>query len=313
MADSKIEWTDATWNPTRGCSRVSAGCDNCYAMNQAHRFSNAGGPYDGLTTIRRGKVDWTGKVRLVPEMLERPLHWRKPRRIFVNSMSDLFHESLLNEEILRVFAVMAAAPYHTFQILTKRPERALTWFRDVDLFRLGEQMRALELPANGRSYPRTADVWPLPNVWLGVSVEDQKTADERIPLLLECPAAIRFVSAEPLLGPIRFADVPGFNKAGSAGRELLRNFWVIVGGESGPGARPFDLQWARGILEQCRTASVPCFVKQLGAITVDSDFCEKDGTPAIILGMKDRKGGDMNEWPEQLRVREFPRAEARRG
>src|SRR5690606_22560010 len=172
-----IEWTQGTWNPVSGCTRVSPGCDNCYAMRQAHRFSGNCQPYEGLTTIRRGKVDWTGSVRFVPEMLEVPLQ-RKPTTWFVNSMSDLFHESLTNEQIASAFGGMAATPQHTYQILTKRPKRMREWFGWLD----------------GRR--------PLHNVWLGVSCEDQARADERIPHLLSTPAAVRFVSAEPLLGPI---------------------------------------------------------------------------------------------------------------
>ena len=128
MSDSKIQWTDKTWNPVRGCSRISSGCDNCYATGQAHRFSGTGMPYDGLTVIRNGKVDWKGEARFIPEKLAEPLKWKKPCRVFVNSMSDLFHDSITDEQIAAVFGVMAACPQHTFQILTKRPKRMLAWF-----------------------------------------------------------------------------------------------------------------------------------------------------------------------------------------
>lgn len=263
MADTTIQWTDAVWNPVRGCTIISPGCTNCYAMRQAHRFSGPGKPYEGLTRSRdkHGPV-WTGDVRLVREHLDVPLRWRSPKRIFVNSMSDLFHEGLTADEIAEVFAVMARAPQHTFQILTKRPERM----------------------------PAIASRFNLPNVWLGTSVEDQARADERIPHLLATPAAIRFLSCEPLLGPV---DLRAFLE-GDAARK-----WVIIGGESGPSARPFDLAWARSIIAQTRDAGAACFVKQLGA---------KYEAPSVSSGIlkKDRKAGDPSQWPEDLRVREWP-------
>jgi protein gp37 len=485
MGDTSIEWTDATWNPTRGCSRVDDdGCKNCYAMRFAHRFSAPGQPYEGLTILRpktasRPGVDWSGKARLVPDQLDLPLRWRRPRKVFVDSMSDLFHESLSNEDIAAVFGVMAAARQHTFQVLTKRPQRALEFFRQagiagrVDLFRhlalagrldeyfaeertepilgwpgywitskgrvlsdhkgerremkpmTGEQghsrvmlyregetarplihrlvlsvfddvepdeqgchidgdptnnalwnLRAGSQAVNwqdskrhgtrrrysklsqeqvdeirrlgadgvsgaeigrrfgisdtqarnilsGRQWgPEYEPEWPLKNCWLGVSVSNQKNADERIPLLLQCPAAIRFVSYEPALGPVDFepwlggstrihlcASIEGMlrNKAfddfkDEAGRTLPREAvklqlehlrssgvkvlrvgaecddfddqngcrghrrpgldWVIVGGESGNGARPMDEAWARSARDQCATAGVAFFYKQ---------------------------------------------------
>lgn len=302
MARTSIEWTDRVWNPVRGCSRVSPGCDNCYAMRQAHRSSGPGGAYEGLTRIGKRGVDWAGFARLIPEQLDQPLRWRRPRRIFVNSMSDLFHPSLTNEEITRVFAVMVLAEQHTFQVLTKRPARAAGWFAAADLFRISEQMHLLDLPANGRGYPRLVDKWPLPNVWLGVSVED-RAAKVRIDQLRELPAALRFLSLEPLIEDLGELDLRGID-------------WVIVGGESGHGARPFDVAWTESIVQQCREAKVACFVKQLGALPFDSR--ESDRTvdephpggagadPSCRLGLIDRKGGDMREWPEHLRVREFP-------
>ncbi len=394
--DSKIQWTDATWNPTRGCSRVSPGCDNCYAMGQAHRFSAPGRgkdgvpqPYAGLTTIRRGKVDWSGRVILIPEMLDRPLRWKRPRRVFVNSMSDLFHEALSNEEIAAVFGVMAAAPQHQFQVLTKRAKRMREWFEwcerrgeqglamfpdDPLSWRIG-QMLACELRKHGlnghrpgtratgyQDFSPQSQPWPLPNVWLGCSTENQEQADKRIPDLLACPAAVRLVSAEPLLGPIEL-NLPTrkYERAPSVTRGDLnpaeRQFfsdpgcahccngdrcddpthlerrrcpycrgtgsarvldWVIVGGESGPGARTCEVNWVRSIVEQCHGASVACFVKQLGAqpiLPAGENLLELpdgvgwiapelDGEAALLLN--DRKGGDPSEWPMDLRVREFP-------
>lgn len=321
MAETSIEWTNATWNPVRGCSRVSPGCDNCFAMCQAHRFSGPGKPYEGLTTIRRGKVDWTGSARLVPSMLEQPLRWKKPRRIFVNSMSDLFHESLSDEDIDRVFAIMARCPQHTFQVLTKRPKRMLEYFADVQARSVAweetDEIREAQSDVDGFDDNKTEwglrltrqneealqnvrafwDGVPLPNVWLGVSAENQEQADKRIPLLLQCPAAVRFVSAEPLLGPI---DLIYAAFDGSWGVEDMgRLDWVIVGGESGHGARPCNVEWIRSIVKQCGDAGVPVFVKQLGAEPVD-------GHGWRDYRISHNKGGNMLEWPDDLRVREFP-------
>lgn len=231
---SKIEWTDATWNPIRGCSEVSEGCRNCYAMRQAHRFDKPGGPYEGLTRVSGGEIKWTNEVRLVPELLDQPLHWRKPKRIFVNSMSDLFHEKVPDHFIMQVFVTMQKAPQHIYQILTKRPKRMREWVRHF------------------------TDREPA-NVWLGVSCEDQKTANERIPLLLQTPAAIRWISAEPLLGAI---DMNGIRNA-ECGAALD---WVVAGGESGPSARPMHPDWARSLRDQCLAAGVPFFFKQWGGI-----------------------------------------------
>lgn len=297
---SNIEWTDKSWNPIRGCTAVSPGCENCYAQRQAHRFSGPGKAYEGLTRLTAHGPKWTGKIRLVPEKLDEPLRWRKPRRIFVNSMSDLFHEDVPFSYIYTCFKVMRDSPRHTFQVLTKRPQRMRDFFDGC-----------------------RNSAWPLPNVWLGVSAENQATADERIPLLLETPAAVRFVSAEPLLGPIDFARnglwLCEHWKTGDRG-----NWWwepqslrgpgqvmldqIIIGGESGPSARPCDVDWIRSIKDQCAAASVACFVKQLGAhVTTDH---QADNSPVWEAGgrifTKHSKGGDPDEWPEDLRVRQFP-------
>lgn len=332
-----IEWTDASWNPLRGCSRVSEGCRHCYAEQVAARFSGPGQPYEGLAT--RGPARWTGKVRLVEEHLADPLRWTKPRRIFVNSMSDLFHESVPDEWIDRVFAVMALAPQHTFQVLTKRPERmraylSPSFLRYGSIIAAASRLRdaAPRLCRIGISNPTVVH---FPNVWLGVSVEDQRTADERIPLLLQTPAAVRFVSYEPALGPVNFDRClpgPGPTERASA---LIRWSgtspcsapstgldWIIVGGESGPGARPLDVVWIDETERQCRAAGVPLFVKQFGARPYvsnvnlydwpdDVEFIdpppEVSAAGAAGLKLRDRKGGDMSEWPESLRRREFPR------
>lgn len=353
MAESKIEWTDAVWNPVRGCSRVSPGCDACYAMGQARRFDVPGGAYEGLTRIGKRGVDWSGVVRLVPEALEIPLGWRKPRKVFVNSMSDLFHESLSDEAIADVFGVMAVcggrdlswcaqseaggggafhgqgdgyepcgkwtdsqgtthqmkmpryrSGPHTFQVLTKRAERMQRTVSSSSFRKLVE--RAAYKWAHDRTDAggladaiENGDAWPLRNVWLGVSVENRKHGVPRIGLLRSVPAAVRFLSIEPQLEDVGELDLTGIH-------------WVIVGGESGNGARPFDIGWARSIVDQCRAAAVPCFVKQLGArpfergVGLLDDDCP-DAVDVVRVALKNRKGGDVTEFPDDLRVREFPR------
>ena len=260
MGQSSIEWTDVTWNPATGCTKVSPGCAHCYAEAVAPRTFR-GRPFTD--------------VKFHPERLEQPLHWRKPRRVFVNSMSDLFHEDLPVSVIYDIFEVMRRCPQHVFQVLTKRPER----------------MRSL---LNGCI---TGIEAPLPNVWLGVSVENQAMADERIPVLLDTPAALRFLSVEPLLGPVDIS--PWLHGYGGLPRASTID-WVIVGGESGPKARPCDLLWIQNVLRGCRAASVPVFVKQLGRRPVVAG----DSACTWIV---DRKGGKPDEWPEELRVREMPR------
>ena len=223
---SRIEWTEETWNPVTGCTKVSPGCQHCYAERFSERFRGVPGhPYEmGFDLTLR------------PERLAKPLGWKKPRRVFVNSMSDLFHEDVPDEFIDRVFAVMAMAHWHTFQVLTKRAVR----MRDY-LASRSKNVKYWEKPAQELDYPFIRLLqFPFQNIWLGVSVEDQKRTDERIPLLLETPAAVRFVSAEPLLGMIDF------------GEALNEIDWVIVGGESGPGARPMNPDWVRSIRDQCR-------------------------------------------------------------
>jgi protein gp37 len=329
---SDIEWTDATWNPVRGCTKVSSGCKHCYAERFAERFRGVPGhPFE------RGF-----DVRLVPEALSLPIHWRRPRRVFVNSMSDLFHEAVPFYFIDMVFGVMAACEVttnygegHTFQVLTKRPERMREYLST-------DRRRAWAKSAVDRGGGENPDPLydqiayrdgPLPNVWLGVSVEDQAAADQRIPLLRETPAAVRFLSCEPLLGPVdlRMVTRRTFGLP-SGGRGLAGELgWVIVGGESGPGVRPCDVDWVRSLVEQCRAAGVPAFVKQLGARAQAGYYDDawrglyeqggfewpepegwdpRDGQPQVDakvrLRFSDRKGGDPAEWPEDLRVREMP-------
>jgi protein gp37 len=236
---SAIEWTDATWNPTTGCDRVSPGCDHCYALTLAKRLK----AMDNPRYQNDGRPSSSGPgfgLTLHSDKLADPLSWRDPRFVFVNSMSDLFHAGVPKTFIRRAFATMQNAQRHTFQILTKRPARMAKVLRDVQ-----------------------PD--PLPNVWLGTSVEDQHHADKRVDLLLETPAAVRFLSCEPLLGPIDLR------------RWVGRLEWVIVGGESGHHARPMDPSWVRAIRDQCVVAGVPFFMKQWGGRTPKAGGREIDG------------------------------------
>jgi protein gp37 len=468
-----IEWTDRTWNPVTGCTKVSPGCAHCYAEGVADRFwaTQYVNPWPMAASSRPRQFT---DVYCHEDRLLEPLSWRKPARVFVNSMSDLFHEDVPDAFIDKVFAVMALAPRHTFQILTKRPERMLRYCTSIgfddgefepDLD--GEAMRDAMIEGAAQSiyarlHPREdPSHWlavhqPLTNVWLGVSVENQHFADERIPLLIKTPAAVRFVSYEPALGPVDFspwiggrrgcaeehrgrsvsgggvrsaedrrarpdlADQAEAEASGEAGRRLpagsgddeghqapragallgvaafqgadsgrddrqsrerpqtaepsrqpdagdefgaggscadrsrevptgrrteqsgeahasLRRGdsatpssgraaevdcgivqrerqnhlqdrsrptldWIICGGESGPGARPFDLAWARSIVAQCQAAGVPVFVKQLGK----HPTCDHCGDAAAVFGVKHPKGGDITEFPADLQVREFP-------
>lgn len=342
MADhTHIEWTDATWNPITGCSVVSAGCKHCYAMKLAgarlqHHPSRA-----GLTVETKAGPVWNGQVRLNEAWLDQPLRWRRPRRIFVCAHGDLFHESVPDEWIDQVFAVMMLAPWHTFQVLTKRPERALEYLtakwqpapaqtvavpgftrfkipaetegdtrRDyiVDACYAVAELAGLDQRKGFWRADDTAEhshsAWPLPNVWLGVSVEDQAAADERIPLLLQTPAAVRWVSAEPLLGPVDLTDIDGgawrelpaeewiegmddddnppamridalagqrLHRFGDYSERCSRIDWVVAGGESGTGARPMHPDWARSLRDQCAAAGVPFLFKQWGAWAPDWD------------------------------------------
>lgn len=233
---SSIEWTEATWNPVRGCARLSPGCEHCYAERMAHRFSSPGAAYENLTELSKKGPRWTGKVTLVHAALSEPLSWRRPRMIFVNSMSDLFHRDVPLQFIASVFDTMRAAHWHTFQILTKRADR------------LAQVASALSWPSN---------------VWMGVSVESAEYC-QRIELLRTVPAHVRFLSLEPLLGPLPDLDLRGIS-------------WVIVGGESGPGARPIQEDWVREIHRQCRGNSVPFFFKQWGGVRKKSSGRLLDG------------------------------------
>lgn len=314
---TEISWTDETWNPTTGCDRVSPGCDHCYAMTLAKRLKGMG----SAKYQRDGDPRTSGPgfgLTVHPDALDIPIHWRKPRRVFVNSMSDLFHPDVPASFIRRVWSTMSVTPRHTYQILTKRPQR-MAKFMDAAVQEWGEGLLTV-----------------LPNVWLGTSVENQRYADLRIPHLLATPAAVRFLSIEPLLGPVDLSVYLGAHherssrslpqvrrgseasacrersgaasrsrraedgiRAGGESNDPLRGGippevapsidWVIVGGESGPGARPMEREWAENIVEQCQAAGVAVFVKQLGT----------------LLGGKHHQ--DIDTFPAGLQRREFPR------
>ncbi len=220
-----IEWTEVTWNPVRGCARESDGCRHCYAERMAYRFSGDGLPYQGLVKMTSQGPKWTGKVNLIHDLVEAPKHWRKPSVVFVNSMSDLFQERIPLEFIQSVFKTMSECPQHTFQVLTKRSERLL------------KVAHALPWPAN---------------VWMGVSVEDSRVVD-RINALSDTPAVVKFLSCEPLIGPLDALPLDDID-------------WVIVGGESGPGARPMKPEWVQSILRQCKDSETAFFFKQWGGV-----------------------------------------------
>ena len=303
-SNSPIEWTDASWNPVRGCSRVSEGCRHCYAERVAYRFSGTGKPYEGLVRLGKQGPVWTGVVRLIESALAEPLGWRVPKKIFVNSMSDLFHESLPDAAIDQVYAVMLLTPWHTHQVVTKRPERAARYLNDPTLY-----SRVLEAATKVRAARRWLKHGPckerLDNIgisnpathpprwiWLLTSVENQATADERIPHLLRCPAAVRGASYEPALGPVDFSRWllrPGDLRVGFAcdecrsgsvavdedgccatcgadARSVPGLDWIIAGGESGPGARPPHPKWFQDARDQVKAAAgAAFFFKQWGA------------------------------------------------
>lgn len=295
---TKIEWCDETWNPVTGCTKVSPGCKHCYAERDWPR----------LTHLPSYKGRAFTDVATHSERVDQPLRWSRPRLIFVNSMSDLFHDDVPFDFIAAVFGVMAAAPQHTFQILTKRPMRMLEFFRWIDAHPARKdfdssllyakypgadwrpfflaQCTAQVMPGADRHKIDLQDKWPLPNVWLGVSVEDQAAANARIPLLLQTPAAVRWISAEPLLGPVDLHNVAvpeeedtlrkPWEFEGSKFNALQAHDddrfhqppatldWVVVGGESGPKARPMHSRWVRNLRDQCSVAGVPFLFKQWG-------------------------------------------------
>jgi len=293
MSKTKIEWATDTWNPTTGCDRVSPGCDNCYALGMAKRLKAMGQP--DYQTDGDPKTSGPGfGIATHPHRLDQPLRWKKPRKVFVNSMSDLFHVGVPVEHLAQVFAVMSKAPQHTFQILTKRHARMRAilnahWFRAlVDDYR-GKDAGDFQ--------------WPLPNVWLGVSVEDQKWADIRIPALLDTPAAVRFLSCEPLLGPVSLFDSTKIDTG-----TLVD--WVIVGGESGHGARPMHPDWARQLRYECTTYGIPFLFKQWGnweplapVMTRPGDLALHSDGSSIVLGPEIFEGIEFRRRREMYAMR----------
>ena len=306
MADSShIQWTDATWNPVTGCTKVSEGCRHCYIertppfRTSRRRFT---GPHGA------GEPGATTGVQLHPNRLDWPLRWRRGRRVFVNSLSDLFETSVPDGFIAQVFQMMAAAPQHTFQVLTKRPGRMASLVPRLPGLINRNTLALVEPRAR-------VTTWPLPNLWLGTSVENQQAADLRIPPLLATLAAVRFLSCEPLLGPVDLGlaickqTAPSYRHGprlttvhlgdtvnGGCCQRALRDaglHWVIVGGESGPGARPMRPEWAGDLIAQCEPAGVAAFVKQLGSV-----WARQHGA--------DAKGGDPTTWPPKLRIRHYP-------
>jgi len=275
---SKIEWTDRTWNPIIGCSKISPGCDNCYAEKMAGRLASMGtqGYSRVIQSVRgQGHSAWNNKTSLVESALDKPMYWKKPRRIFVCSMGDIFHESVDVDWLRSMFRVIRATPQHIYQFLTKRPENA--W-----------------------SMLNLCCAKPPANVWLGVTCENQATANERIPHLLKCPAAVRFVSVEPMLGPVDLTHIPYSSLGATHKMDALRGYggWgdydrrkhkihlCIVGGESGPQARPMHPDWARDLRDQCQDAGVPFVMKQ----------------------MSGRTKAERQNIPTDLMIREFPKA-----
>lgn len=288
---TNIQWTDETINPIVGCSRISPGCSQCYAATAAasarlQRFPQ----YQKVAA-------WDGTVEFVESQLLKPLSWKKPKKIFVCSMSDLFHENVPDEWIDKVMAVAALCPQHTFQILTKRPERALKYFTRENRFTCIDYQAYEILRADRVPYYREHPVvkLPLKNVWMGVTCENQAIADRRIPILLDIPAVVRWLSVEPLLGEI---DLMKLSVGHLYALECIN--WVVCGGESGSGARPCNIAWVRSLVRQCQDADVPVFVKQLGS------NCQI--LPGLAFKYKDKKGGNIDSFPEDLKIREFPKA-----
>ncbi len=338
MGDTTIGWTSKTWNNLRGCERHSPGCQKCYAERHAGRFCgdetvtapNPRFPFYGYATRGKNGARWTGVVNPLPCNLSEPLSWKEPSRIFVNSMSDLFHKDVPFRYIGAVFAVMAACPDHRFQTLTKRADVMLEWFTWL-LAEAGDRDPCVILQQCLMEYftdfcPHTTETheewckhdialeevlladWPLPNVELGVSSENQKYADERVPLLLQCPAAVHWVSVEPQLGYITLLpwlmEMEGKPRLG----------WCVQGGESGPGARPFDLGWARSLRDQCAATGTPWFFKQTGSNAIsdnDADRPRRTHPGDAVLPTPFRwkvsgKGADQADHPVDLRVQQYP-------
>ncbi len=276
MTDTAIEWTNKVWNPSTGCDQISEGCDNCYALTMARRLKAMGSAKYQTDGDPRTSGPGFG-LAIHPDALGEPLRWRKPAKVFVNSMSDLFHARVPREFLAQVFAVMSVTPQHTYQILTKRPERmarivASAEFRDL----LADEAPMWSAGNPDLAQDHTRSAWPFGNVWLGTSIESDGYS-RRADHLRNTPAAVRFISAEPLLGPLPSLDLTGID-------------WLIIGGESGHGSRPMDLAWVYDLIGKARAAGTAVFVKQLGAVWAGGG-----------------KGGDWSKWPADLAIREYPK------
>lgn len=355
MGKTGIQWTDRTFNPVTGCTKVSAGCARCYAKtlhdqrHAANLRAHSGYTINGrpaLPSDLRGMPDKTfpfpacydtpfEQVMTHEDRLREPLSWRKPQRVFVGSMTDLFHADVPDSFLDQVFAVMALTPHLTYQLLTKRPERMAEYLIQRDGVNSEIKAATLAFPqALARRMEKPGNPWslPFPNVWLGTTVEDQDTADRRILELLRCPAAVRFVSFEPLLGPVDVRnyvheslcnelrrkddarDVPAAYRVCICSEPMeIRVDWGIIGGESGPKARATNIAWIGDLREQFQAAGVPVFVKQYGSKPYDGEevfFNELEGGPDSEprwLRLRHPHGGNPEEWAEADRVREFPR------
>lgn len=289
-------WTD-TFNPVMGCTECSPGCANCWARQMHERFH----------------ADPFSHVHTLPSVLSKPLRRRKPTTYFVCNTSDLFHPSVPFEFIAAVYGVMAATPQHTYLVLTKRPERRaefMRWIAPLGKERECCWQATAKLDRSVDDPLPVVDAWPLPNVWEGVTAEDQQRADERIPVLLDTPAAHRWVSAEPLLGAIDMwaflkSDLRDRSLAALKGPPMPGLDQIIIGGESGKGARPCDVQWIRDIVRKCREAGVKCFVKQLGSQAFDQTYWANGVFAGGVRHVVTGAGSDPSEWPEDLRVREL--------
>lgn len=346
-----IAWTDATANIAVGCSIHSPGCVNCYAARLAATRLKQTERYKGLAVMRNGMTPtWTGEVRINHDAIDTVIRWKKPRKVFFTAQGDPFHEGYTNEDIALFFAVMSTAKQHTFQVLTKRSTRMRQWFEWIasqgvppsEVMSAAVKRSGSELLVKNNHSASLS--WPLSNVWLGVTVENQELADTRIDDLLHCPAKCRFLSLEPLLERVvlpeealmrHFVSCPSDNEdpeknncigctgdprdydgtESSCEAEWSPSIdWVIVGGESGPRARQFDVAWAYAIIEQCKKTGIACFVKQLGARPIGEPRAKppRNWTTSSDIArrgewvLNDSHGGDPNEWPEDLRVQQFP-------
>lgn len=323
MNRTSIQWTDRSANPIRArnritgkvgwhCVMISPGCAHCYA-GAMNRWRGTGLPF---TQLSANEIELFLDMRV----LEAIIKLKKPQRFFVCDMTDAFLDIVSDNMLDHLFATAMIAQQHTFQILTKRPERMLEYFMtgapsvhgqhdNSDRYRAVRRAASAMWRRMGKNPELLPGAfWPLPNVWLGVSTEDQKRADERIPHLLKTPAAVRFLSVEPLLEQIDLnlwrVAIPKHREHWPA--ERVRNFWVIVGGESGPGARECFFGWIEKIVEQCRDAGVPCFVKQAGSHPMDAWQHRPGDIERRRVKLQDRKGGNPEEWPEVIRIRQFP-------